>query len=78
MVVDDLHVMSVAVSPGEAEAPLGVDANAVLPSTVTAKRLQVISGWDPEFTKFPCGGHNAQLASPAATSRPSVNPCRLV
>ena len=35
MIVDDLHVIGIAVTSDEAEAPLIVDPDAVLPSPVS-------------------------------------------
>ncbi|HZZ08802.1 MAG TPA: hypothetical protein VFE43_09685, partial [Candidatus Binataceae bacterium] len=44
MIVRDFHVQSIASSPSEADSPLVVDANAVLPRTVALKRLQAVPG----------------------------------
>ena len=40
MVVDDLNIDGSRVAPGEADPPLLVDPNAVLPDSVAAERLQ--------------------------------------
>ena len=44
MVVDDLDVMGVALLPGEADAPLVVDANTVLSFAVAVQSLKAVSG----------------------------------
>ena len=51
MVVDDLHVIGIAVSPFEADAPLIVDPYAVLTSATTFELLQSIRGWTTEIGK---------------------------
>ena len=45
MVVHNLDFKSVCIDPPEADAPLVVDPNAVLPLAVTGKGLQAIA-WD--------------------------------
>src|SRR5947207_11479294 len=44
MVVHDLHAVGVAVLPDEADAPLVVDANAMLPRPVALQRLEPVAG----------------------------------
>jgi hypothetical protein len=44
VVVDDFHVLSSHVGPAEADAPLIVDADAVLPGSVAPQRLQPVAG----------------------------------
>ena len=44
MIIDDLHLVSVTLSPLETDAPLIVDSDAVLTPTVTLKFLQAIAG----------------------------------
>jgi hypothetical protein len=46
VVIDDLHGVSVTLSPLETDAPLIVDSDAVLTLTVTVQFLQVIAGRD--------------------------------
>jgi len=43
VVIDNLHIVGIPVAPDKADAPLIVDANTVLPFSVTFKRFQVIS-----------------------------------
>ena len=43
MVIDDLDQLSAAVSPDKAEAPLIVDADAVLPSAIALEGLQPVA-----------------------------------
>jgi hypothetical protein len=49
VVIDDLDLEGVAVSPFEAEAPLVVDPQAVLPGPITLQCLQMISWWHPQI-----------------------------
>src|SRR3990172_415140 len=44
VVIHDLHVVGVAFLPAEADPPLVVDPNAVLPGSVPFQRLQLIAG----------------------------------
>jgi hypothetical protein len=44
MVVDDLDVVPVTVSPDEAQAPLVVDSNAVLPRAISLQGFEPVSG----------------------------------
>ena len=44
MVIDYFHVLYFAVIPHKTNAPLLVDANAHLPSSVTVKTFQSITG----------------------------------
>jgi hypothetical protein len=48
MIVDDLDIMGVAVTPSEANAPLVVDSDAVLPFAIPGEPLQPITGWRPQ------------------------------
>ena len=48
MIIRDFHVVSVAVFPTETDAPLLVDANAVLAVTVAPESFQTISGGNTE------------------------------
>lgn len=54
MVIDDLDVPGFAVSPNEANAPLIVDANAVLPLPVAAQGFQAIAGRCPQIVESLC------------------------
>jgi len=42
VIVDDLHVERVAVSPAKADPPLIVHADAVLPRAITREALQAV------------------------------------
>ncbi len=46
MVVDDLNVVSVAVSPSKANSPLVVDPNAVLTPALAPQPLESVARWD--------------------------------
>jgi hypothetical protein len=47
MIVDDLNVISRAVTPNKADAPLVVDPDAVLALSVSFKGFEPIAGWLP-------------------------------
>ena len=52
VVIHDLHVKSISIAPNETHAILIVDSNAVLPSTITAKPLQVIPWRHPQVIEL--------------------------
>jgi hypothetical protein len=51
MRVDNLNAVGVAVSPAEAEAPLIVDPDAVLPLAIPCEPFQPVAGWHPQILK---------------------------
>ena len=61
VIVDDLDVVRVAVLPPEADAPLIVDANAVLPGAIPFQLLQAVAGRDAEVLKLLRGVDEAEL-----------------
>ena len=48
VIVDDLNLVSVTFGPNETEAPLVVDANAVLPLAIATKLLQMVARRHPQ------------------------------
>jgi hypothetical protein len=50
MVIHDLNVMSVAITPGEADAPLVINANAICPRAAAFQKLELVSR---RHTKIP-------------------------
>ncbi len=55
MVVGDLDLVSVAVTPPKADAPLVVNANAVLPGTVPRQLLKPLARWNSQVAeRFGC------------------------
>jgi hypothetical protein len=48
MVINDFHVVGVAIPPLKANTPLVVDADAVLASTIARELLQAIRRWNPK------------------------------
>jgi hypothetical protein len=62
VVVDDLDIVSVGADEAEADPPLIVDANAVLPQTVASKFFETVRGRDLEVEKTGCGVEHQQLA----------------
>jgi len=51
VIVSDLDIEGVAVVPCEADSPLVVDPNAVLPLSISFQLLQAVSGWSSEVLK---------------------------
>ncbi|MDX2051507.1 MAG: hypothetical protein SFV15_03890 [Polyangiaceae bacterium] len=51
MIVDDLDIVSVGVSPAETDAPLVVDSNAMLADAVACELLKAVSGRNTEIEK---------------------------
>jgi hypothetical protein len=54
MVVNDLHVFSAGGRPPEADPPLVVDANRMLPSPVPFQGFKMISGWRSKVIQLGC------------------------
>jgi hypothetical protein len=52
VVIDNLHIVGIPVTPDKADAPLIIDANAVLPFSVAFKRFQVIARRGGKVAKF--------------------------
>jgi hypothetical protein len=80
MVVRDFHVVGVAAAPAKADAPLLVDANAVLTSPAAGEFLQPVTGRGPQITKIGSGIQYQQLAKCGTLKvfRPASNPLPLV
>ncbi len=51
MVIDDLDVEGIAISPAKANAPLVIDANTVLAGALPFKSLESIGGRDAKVPK---------------------------
>lgn len=51
MMVHDLDSPGIAVAPDETDAPLIVDANAVLPDSAASKGFQSVAGRDPQVVE---------------------------
>ena len=49
MIVGDLDVVGVALSPAKAHSPLIVDADAVLSVPLARELLQLIAWWNPQI-----------------------------
>jgi hypothetical protein len=61
MVIRDLHVKSISIAPNETHSIMIVDSNAVLPSTITAKPLQVIPWRHPQVIELEGGIQDGEL-----------------
>jgi hypothetical protein len=62
VIVHDLYVVRVAVSPNEADAVLVVDPNAVLSLAISPQLLESITGRDPEIANVGGGVQYEKLA----------------
>jgi hypothetical protein len=51
VVIDDLDLERIPVAPNEANAPLVVDSDAVLPLSLPSQRLQTVPRWNPQILK---------------------------
>src|SRR5258708_9322421 len=65
MIVGQLDPIGVAVSPHKADAPLIVDADAVLAGPVAPQCLQVVSGRHPQVRNGGCGVEHSQFEASA-------------
>jgi hypothetical protein len=52
-IVDDFHVAGVSTPPDEADAPLIVDSDAVLPLAAASERLELVSRGDAKIVEAP-------------------------
>jgi len=51
MVISNLHTIGITISPFEADAPLVVDPDAILPGPTTFELLKSITGWHSKVLK---------------------------
>jgi len=51
VVINNLDLVSIAILPDEADAPLVVYANAVPPASTAPQGFQTIGGWRPQVTQ---------------------------
>jgi hypothetical protein len=63
MIVRDFHIKGVTFPPIEAYTPSIVDADTVLPSSITSQRLQPVAGRNSQVFK-PHGGMKHQQLAP--------------
>ena len=62
VVIDDFHVVRIAVTPAEADAPLVIDPNAVLSFAFAFERLQPVCRGNTQIVERGRGIEHAQLA----------------
>ena len=79
MVVNDFDLTRIAVLPSKTNAPLIVDPDTVLPSTLSAKLLESVSGRDAQILEDLRGIDDHQLAQHCVLelARISANPLPL-
>ena len=58
VIIHNLHVVGIAIAPDKTNAPLVIDADAVLAFPVTFQGFQMIAGRRPQIAKF---GRDIQL-----------------
>ncbi len=83
MIVHDLDIPGIAVAPDEADAPLVVDTNAVLPDSVASKGFQSVAGRDSQILKAAssvdcnqlCPGPGLDLRRQPANGMPRKDGC---
>ena len=69
VIINDLDFVRVTVGPPEADAPLVVDANAVLSGSVTLQFFQAVSRWDPQVVERVRCVENDQLSEHGVAER---------
>ena len=62
MVVNDLNPFWTSIAPPEADAPLIIDSDTVLPRPITAQKLEPVAWRDPEVLQTTRGVNLPQLA----------------
>lgn len=62
VVVTDSDIFNVSIDPSKANAPLLVNANTVLSSTISLQRLQPIARWHPQKINTVSGLNETKLA----------------
>jgi len=61
VIVNDLDLLWPSIGPHEADPPLVVDSDAVLPGSIAFQRLKPITGRDSQVVKNGRGSHLAKL-----------------
>ena len=55
MVIHEFDIMSISTTPDEADSPLVIDPDAMLPLPISFQRLQAVSWWDEQKVQVCCG-----------------------
>ncbi|QNM63704.1 hypothetical protein XHV734_5031 [Xanthomonas hortorum pv. vitians] len=63
MVIDDVDLGDIALHPSEADAPLVVDPDAVLPASLALQRFQPVGRWNTQIVEVRGSVEHAQLAA---------------
>lgn len=66
MIIGDFDLVCVAIAPPKANAPLVVDPDAVLTSTIAAERFKTITGRHAQVFQFNSGIYNNEFTKPYA------------
>ena len=61
MIIDNFDVVRIAMAPDKTDAPLLVDANAVLTCAVASERFQTVAGRHSQVLQCPSGMQHLQL-----------------
>jgi hypothetical protein len=54
MIINNFNFVCISIYPPETDAPLPIDANAVLPSTIAIQRFQPVAGDRRQIFKPQC------------------------
>ena len=68
MIVGYLDIMRIALTPAKTDAPLILDANAVLARSIPRQLLQSIAGWGPEIVEGVINVKRYHLAGDSAVN----------
>jgi hypothetical protein len=77
MIVNDLDLVRVTISPPKADPPLIVEANTVLPDAIASKLLEAVPRWHPEIVQRFGRVHGDQFAQHRPMTAATILPrCR--
>jgi hypothetical protein len=74
MIVNDLYLVGVTISPAKTDPPLIVDANAVLPGAIASELLESVPWWHPEIVQRFRRIHGDQLPEHRPEERGGIAP----
>ncbi len=55
MVIHNFDIMSISITPDEADSPLVIDPDAMLSLSISFQRLKAVSRWDEQEVQVRCG-----------------------
>ena len=72
VIIDNFYFVRMAIVPSKADAPLIVNANAVLPGAIAFQSFQAISRWRSHLLQTPSGIQLLQLSESNSCDRPEL------